>query len=368
MCLVTFLVISAAGCTTGRKLRGQAEEIQNTNGEIRDRAYRCAPQSLATAEAQVDFGLYELQQGNFVRARKHIYSAEDASSKADRRSDYEVCRSQQASMDIEETQRVEIDESPKDRDGDGLLDPEDSCPKKPEDFDGFEDKDGCPDTDNDEDGIADNNDGCPNVPEGEYDGYRDDDGCPDPDNDADGFADINDGCADGPEDFDGYEDADGCADTDNDDDGIADVLDECPNEAEDYDGDLDDDGCPEQRKRVTVSKDKIELNEKVYFAYDKAKIQSRSYALLDEVAQVLKDNPDINVRVEGHTDSRGGDSYNQKLSQRRAESVVDYLTNKGITRSRLNAKGFGESQPIASNSTEAGRAKNRRVEIEIINR
>ncbi len=372
--IVSLLVVIAAslatvGCTTGQKLRGQAKEIQSSNKEIRDRAYRCAPKDLARAEAQVDFGMYELEQGNFVEARQHIYDAEDASARADRRSDYKVCRAQKAEIgEIGETETIDVDDSPKDSDGDGLLDPEDECPQKPEDFDGFEDNDGCPDTDNDDDGIADSDDACPNVPEGERDGFRDSDGCPDPDNDGDGIADINDGCPDQPEDFDGFEDEDGCPDTDNDDDGIVDTLDECPNEAEDYDGDLDGDGCPEQRKRVTVSKDKIELNEKVYFAYDKAKIESRSYPLLNEVATVLDDNPDIQVRIEGHTDSQGSESYNQKLSQRRAESVVDFLADKGIDRSRLNAKGFGESQPIASNSTEAGRAKNRRVEIEIIGR
>ncbi len=355
-------------CSTGPRLRAQAEEIQSRNQSIQDRAVRCAPKEFALAESQIKFGLYELNQGQFKRAQSHIYRAEKYSKLADKLSTSDQCRPQNADVDVDKTQAVSVGDE-QDQDGDGIVDSEDECPLKPEDFDGFEDKDGCPDKDNDNDGINDVDDRCPNIPEGEPDGYRDSDGCPDPDNDGDGIADINDSCPDEPEDFDGYEDADGCPDLDNDGDGIADTLDECPSEAEDYDGDVDDDGCPEKRKRVDVTKEEIELNEKVHFAYDKAKIQNKSYPLLDEVATVLKANPNIEVRIEGHTDSQGGKQYNQKLSQRRAQSVVDYLVDRqGIDRSRLQSKGFGESQPIASNRTEEGRAANRRVEMKITSR
>ena len=361
-------VALAAGCTTGARLRGQAKEIQAQNQSFHDRAYRCAPKEIAIAESEVDFGLYELRQGDFVRARQHIFRAEEYSKLADRYSDMKACKDKDVSMSVEKTEAVEVEEGPKDQDGDGLKDPEDDCPLDPEDFDGYEDEDGCPEKDNDEDGLEDSADACPNVSEGDFDGYQDEDGCPDPDNDADGMTDINDGCVSKPEDFDGYEDQNGCPDRDNDEDGIADTLDNCPNEAEDYDGDVDDDGCPEERKRVKVTEERIELNEKVHFAYDKAKIQQRSNALLTEVADVLKSNPEITVRIEGHTDSRGGDSYNQDLSQRRAQSVVDFLVNRGVDTTRLKAKGFGEKRPIESNATEAGRAANRRVEIHITSR
>jgi len=125
-----------------------------------------------------------------------------------------------------------------DRDGDGLKDDVDKCPDDPEDFDGFEDEDGCPDPDNDRDGIPDVDDKCPNIPE-DKDGYQDEDGCPEGDKndrDGDGILDNVDKCPDDPEDFDGFQDEDGCPDPDNDQDGILDVDDLCPNDPEDKDG------------------------------------------------------------------------------------------------------------------------------------
>ncbi len=134
-----------------------------------------------------------------------------------------------------------------DNDGDGIVDRLDGAPNSPEDFDGFQDEDGIPDWDNDQDGINDINDECPDEAE-DYDGHYDDDGCPDDfmDRDGDGVEDQLDGCPDDPEDLDGFEDGDGCPELDNDLDGIEDKDDKCPNKAEDYDGDRDDDGCPEE--------------------------------------------------------------------------------------------------------------------------
>ncbi len=151
-----------------------------------------------------------------------------------------------------------------DADGDGIVDSEDLCPNEPEDFDGFEDSDGCPDNDNDGDGITDLQDRCPNEPE-DVDGFQDNDGCPDNDNDADGVLDINDKCPgtdadfiNTREDIDGFEDFDGCPDADNDADGIPDVVDKCPgadstvlagvNTKEDMNGVEDTDGCPDNDK------------------------------------------------------------------------------------------------------------------------
>lgn len=133
-----------------------------------------------------------------------------------------------------------------DNDGDGVPDRRDAAPNLAEDFDGFQDEDGRPDLDNDFDGIPDTEDECPNQPE-DFDGDSDVDGCPDLviDSDSDGIPDTEDGCPHEAEDFDGSADADGCPDPDNDLDGINDVDDECPHEAEDYDGDRDDDGCPD---------------------------------------------------------------------------------------------------------------------------
>jgi OmpA-OmpF porin, OOP family len=133
-----------------------------------------------------------------------------------------------------------------DNDGDGILDVNDKCPMLAEDFDGFQDQDGCPDTDNDQDGIPDDADHCPNKPE-TYNGYKDDDGCPDEaDQDNDGIPDSRDKCPLEAEDTDGFQDEDGCPDLDNDQDGIPDVRDECINEPETYNGYKDEDGCPDE--------------------------------------------------------------------------------------------------------------------------
>ena len=134
----------------------------------------------------------------------------------------------------------------RDRDHDGIIDILDRCPDEPEDKDGFQDDDGCPDEDNDNDGIPDALDKCPNEPE-DFDGFQDDDGCPDLDNDHDGIPDVDDACPNEPEDGKGKRPFDGCPSTveDSDGDGIPDVKDQCPEEPEDKDGFQDDDGCPD---------------------------------------------------------------------------------------------------------------------------
>ncbi len=283
-----------------------------------------------------------------------------------------------------------------DNDADGISDKDDMCTDEPEDIDGFEDDDGCPETDNDGDGIGDGQDKCPNeagLPEDEgcpntdkdkdgvandvdkcpekaedKDGFEDADGCPDTDNDGDGILDADDKCPDKAEDKDGFEDADGCPDLDNDNDGIPDATDKCPNKAEVINGNKDEDGCPDRGKtKVLITKTSIKILDKVFFASGKAKIKKKSFNLLDQVASILKANPQINkIRVEGHTDDRGKDASNLKLSQARAESVVKYLVEKGLPESRLIAKGYGEVRPIASNKSRSGRASNRRVEFNIV--
>jgi hypothetical protein len=138
--------------------------------------------------------------------------------------------------------------APTDRDLDGMADDVDACPDVPEDYDGFEDVDGCPEPDNDFDGIVDSNDMCPNEPE-DLDGMEDSDGCPEgnrADRDGDGIGDNTDQCPDDPEDRDGFNDNDGCPDPDNDMDGILDVDDLCPNDPETRNGRQDADGCPDR--------------------------------------------------------------------------------------------------------------------------
>ena len=257
-----------------------------------------------------------------------------------------------------------------DRDGDGIKDDVDKCPDEPEDRDGFEDADGCPDPDNDRDGIPDELDKCPNEPE-DMDGIQDADGCPEKevaDRDGDGIPDSVDKCPDDPEDKDGFQDADGCPDPDNDNDRIPDKLDKCPNEPETYNGFEDADGCPD-KGRVIVHQSNIEILDKIYFETDKAIIKPESFPILDAIAATLLGNPDIHlVEIQGHADERGSDEHNLQLTDDRAHSVQKYLTDKGVDASRLVAKGYGETRPIDPRHNQAAWAKNRRVEFVIVQR
>ncbi len=313
---------------------------------------------------------------------------------------------------------------PGDQDHDGIFDRDDACVQQPEDKDGFEDSDGCPEDDNDRDGIRDDLDECKDVPE-DRDGHEDWDGCPDNDNDGDGVVDGNDTCREVPEDKDGFEDEDGCPEADNDKDGVADREDKCPNEAgifekqgcpsrdrdkdgiedevddcpdvaglrvfkgcadrdkdgipdpadqcpdqpETINGVDDEDGCPDQgESKVRITATKVEILEKVFFEFDKASLQGdRSNDLLNQVSALLRANPQVTrIRIEGHTDDKGNDGYNLELSQARAETVRTYLVGRGIDLARLDAVGFGETRPIDSNKKEAGRDRNRRVEFTIV--
>jgi OmpA-OmpF porin, OOP family len=255
-----------------------------------------------------------------------------------------------------------------DRDGDGLKDDVDRCPDDPEDFDDYEDLDGCPELDNDRDRLSDDVDRCPNEPE-DLDGVDDEDGCPDPDEldrDGDRIRDDVDGCPDDPEDIDQHQDRDGCPDPDNDGDRILDVDDLCPNEPEDFDRVDDQDGCPE-RDKITRTKGSIDVLDNIYFETDSAVIKLESYGLLDAIADSVRGWPDIRLlEVQGHADERGAHDYNLRLTQARAESVVRYLVGKGIEARRLRARGFGETRPRDPGHTEGAWSQNRRVEFVIL--
>ena len=289
---------------------------------------------------------------------------------------------------------------PPDADNDGIPDDNDLCPEIPEDRDGFEDTDGCPDPDNDKDGILDVSDKCPDQAE-DKDGFEDSDGCPDPDNDKDGILDANDKCPDKaetvndfedtdgcpdevppsvdtdkdgivdeddecpeePEDKDGFEDEDGCPDPDNDKDGILDANDKCPLEPETINGVDDDDGCPDQGKpEVRLGPHEIETLKPIFFATDRSRVRHAFQKTLRQIALLMKAHPEIGrVGVEGHTDATGPADWNQRLSVRRAESVVEFLAREGVDKGRLVPLGQAEKLPWASNDTPWGRAKNRRV-------
>ena len=285
-----------------------------------------------------------------------------------------------------------------DRDGDGVIDRRDACPDAPEDFDDFQDDDGCPDPDNDTDGVLDTDDQCPHDPE-DADGFDDTDGCPDPDNDADGVLDVSDKCPNEPEDIDDYEDDDGCPDLDRDQDGVPDDVDQCPDEAEDkdlimdldgcpetdadednipdekdecpldaedIDLDSDQDGCPDLEPEAALTADRIEINQRILFEFGKAIVRPESFPILDAVARILDENPSVRLRVEGHTDSEGPSAVNQPLSEARAVAVGEVLLSRSATNDlaeRITTVGFGPDRPRATNDTEGGRAHNRRVEF-----
>jgi outer membrane protein OmpA-like peptidoglycan-associated protein len=294
----------------------------------------------------------------------------------------------------------------KDTDGDGIPDDIDRCPLDPEDKDGFQEEDGCPDPDNDGDGIVDKVDACPNEPgaienrgcqvtDKDGDGISDgEDRCPDvagskqfggcPDKDGDGVSDGDDRCPDvaGSKQLGGCPDSDGdgiadpddkcpmnsgpkdnqgCPDIDRDGDTILDRLDKCPEQFG-----APPDGCPKKYTLLEVKKERIEIKQQVHFATAKFRVLPDSFPLLDQVVQVLNDFPKMRVSIEGHTDSVGKETFNMRLSQRRAEAVRDYVLSKGIPSDRLEAIGFGPTKPIASNKNERGRAQNRRTEFRIV--
>lgn len=238
---------------------------------------------------------------------------------------------------------VDANGCPLDRDKDGVADYLDACP----DVSGNASLKGCPDSDND--GVADINDKCPDTPRGTR---VDASGCP-LDNDKDGIPDDVDRCPDaaGPASLKGCPDSDG--------DGVADIDDRCPT----VKGTIENKGCPEIAKkdieRITY------LGSKIFFENNSAVLKVASLVQLDELAALINKYDASNLVVEGHADSNGSDAFNLELSQKRTESVKDYLIKKGVSGSRIKAIGYGESKPIATNSTALGRAKNRRVELKM---
>ena len=256
-----------------------------------------------------------------------------------------------------------------DTDQDGLGDHEDGCPSDPgpietkgcpdTDGDGFPDKDdecptiagrwnGCPDTDFD--GVPDKNDKCPTEA-----GPASNEGCPEViDRDGDGIADVADKCPDQP----GTAATDGCPDADG--DGVADSMDKCPTTA----GPATNFGCPEVKPEV---KERLKFATKaVQFETAKATLKNQSFAVLDEIVEIMRQYPDYTLSISGHTDNVGDEKKNMKLSESRAKTCYDYMLFRGIKAERLRYAGFGEERPIAENNTSDGREQNRRVEFELV--
>jgi OmpA-OmpF porin, OOP family len=440
---LSLLAVAAGCATGGKLRSASEVVSADVEKAKRSGAIKCAPRELALAESNVDFARAEMRQADATRARVHLALAETNVRKALELSKtcgptQVLIREKKltdvplppppvvAKLVIEKTDgdkdgvadlddrcpdvvgKAEFQGCP-DTDGDGIPDAEDACPNQhggkdaqgcpvakdtdsdgtpddidrcpldAEDKDGFQDEDGCPDSDNDNDGVVDKMDVCPNdggpienrgcpVQDKDGDGLNDaDDKCPAaagpkalggcPDQDGDGVPDPDDKCPLNA----GPKDNEGCPDVDRDRDGFADRLDKCPEDP----GVLPD-GCPKKYTLVEVKKDRIDIKQQVHFATGKATVRPDSRALLDQVVQVLGDFPKMRVSIQGHTDTVGGEAMNMRLSQRRAEAVRDYLVGKGVTTERLEALGFGPTKPIATNKTGKGRSLNRRTEFRIV--
>jgi outer membrane protein OmpA-like peptidoglycan-associated protein len=165
-----------------------------------------------------------------------------------------------------------------------------------------------------------------------------------------------------------FQDVDGCPDNDNDGDGIPDEKDKCPNDKETFNDYQDEDGCPDKKlAELKTEARKIEILERIHFKFMSAEIQPDSYPLLDQVVQILKDNPHVKlVQVEGHTDKTGPYDLNMQLSLNRAQAVVDYIVGKGIDKQRLKAVGYGYSRRIDYRSGPEANYNNRRVEFNVL--
>ncbi len=261
-----------------------------------------------------------------------------------------------------------------DTDGDGIFDQDDACPEEA----GLEIFNGCPDSDGD--GIQDSKDTCPNTfglaefngcPDADGDGVMDkDDKCPNvaglkallgcPDADGDGVADADDKCPNTA----GIIDNNGCPWPDTDGDSVLDKDDNCPNEA----GTVANNGCPEAVKPTAEVMATLNSYAKtILFDTGKSSFKKETQAVLQAITGILKEYPESNFSIEGHTDSVGSKQTNQRLSDSRANAVKDYLITNGINASRLTAAGYGEDMPVASNATKAGREENRRVEVKLKN-
>jgi len=232
-----------------------------------------------------------------------------------------------------------------DSDGDGVADGSDNCPNTP--AGASVDSWGC-ELDSDGDGVKDSMDECPGTPRGVAVGAN---GCPN-DSDGDGVTDDKDQCPGTPAGE--AVDANGC-ELDDDGDGVVNRLDECPGTPE---------GTPVDKRGCKIEGDYV--LEGVNFESNSDRLLPSANAVLDDVTETLLKYPQITFAIGGHTDSDGAAEYNQGLSTRRAQTVFDYLANKGVAENRMSVQGFGESQPIAENTTSAGKAQNRRVVLSVI--
>lgn len=235
-----------------------------------------------------------------------------------------------------------------DTDNDGTPDPDDSCKTIP----GSPKWHGCPVPDSDHDGINDEQDSCKMTP-----GLPRYNGCPVPDSDNDGINDEEDSCKYVP----GFKDYHGCPIPDNDQDGLNNEVDKCPDQA----GPPENNGCPVLAPPVVVKEAIVRqaalVAANVMFNSNSASLTRNSYPALRELADSMKANPELDLVIEGHTDNTGRHAQNLKLSGDRANAVKKVLLDLGISNDRIQIRSFGDTKPVESNNSEAGKAKNRRV-------
>ncbi len=238
-----------------------------------------------------------------------------------------------------------------DTDGDGIPDEEDKCPGQA----GLLSNAGCPYQDKDKDGILDKDDKCPDVF-----GVKENNGCPlaPADTDKDGVPDSDDKCPT----IAGSARYNGCPVPDTDGDGINDELDKCPN----VKGTLARNGCPEEVKKEIVAKVNYAAR-RIQFQASKSDLLPASHKVLNDVVKILKQDSNLKLVIEGHTSGDALYNANMKLSQERADKVKAYLISKGIAASRLTAIGYGPNRPLNTGTSEAEKAKNRRVELKLSN-
>lgn len=254
---------------------------------------------------------------------------------------------------------------PPDKDQDGIVDSDDLCPEEPAGDHPDPKRPGCPAKDSDGDHVWDYEDQCPDTPAGEHPDPAKK-GCPAIDSDGDGVFDYEDKCVHEP--AGPHPETDparlGCPKPDRDHDTVPDDVDACPDRAGAPSTDPKKNGCP---GLIEVKNGLIVIFQPVFFATGKDTILPKSFPVLNAVADALKAQPEIKkVMIEGHTDNRGKASRNMELSDRRARSVLRYLVQHGVASDRLDAQGYGDSKPVASNKTAKGRAANRRVEFHIV--
>ena len=323
--LAALALALAAGCATAVDRRAATAQAKIDEARWSE-AYRCAPEELARAEVNLELARLDLDDGDGPRALTRVADAEAAALEA-------IARARPCAPKTR----------PDDLDGDGVANAADLCPN----LAGGADRNGCPDTDGDL--VFDDLDRCRLEAE-DKDGFRDDDGCPDLDDDDDGIADAFDACREKP-------------------------------------GSIENKGCPgtpaavaaapapatapapapapaaQGSARVKLAGDRVELAEKLQFKPFAGDLLAASHEVLRELAAWLKANPNLKLRIEGHTDSKGNAQVNNWMSRERAKAVKGFLVQQGVAAARLASVGRGFSEPVAPDTTEAGREANRRIEL-----